>query len=143
MQITIASGKGGTGKTTVAVNLAWTLAHSDDVPGPVQLLDCDVEEPNDHLFTEPRFAESAPVEVLKPVWDPAPCTGCGECARACRFNAMAVVKGKVIIFPELCHACGVCTEVCPENAISEHPAPSARFSTVGVETAVTSSGTAS
>ncbi len=122
MRVTIASGKGGTGKTTVAVNLAWTLAHSPEVDGPIRLLDCDVEEPNDHLFVEPEFAESAPVEVLKPVWDPAPCTGCGECARACRFNAMAVVKGKVLIFPELCHACGVCTAVCPEGAIHEQPA---------------------
>ncbi len=123
MKLTIASGKGGTGKTTVAVNLAWTLARHEGFSGPVQLLDCDVEEPNDHLFVQPEFTESARVQVMKPVWDPAACTGCGECARACRFNAMAVVKGNVLIFPELCHACGVCTAVCPERAISEQPAP--------------------
>jgi len=122
MKITIASGKGGTGKTTVAVNMAWALAHAPDAPIRVRLLDCDVEEPNDHLFVRPRFTARKKVEVLRPVWDPEKCTGCGKCAAACRYNALAVVKGKVLLFPELCHACGVCTYVCPEGALHEEPA---------------------
>lgn len=121
MVLAIASGKGGTGKTTVAVNMAAALARSDRICSPVQLLDCDVEEPNDHLFLNPRFASSDQVQVLKPVWDKERCTGCGKCAEACRYNALAVVKKKVLLFPELCHACGVCSYVCPEEAVHEVP----------------------
>lgn len=123
MIITIASGKGGTGKTTVAVNLAAALSRSEEITVPVRLLDCDVEEPDAHLFVRPRFSRTEPVEVLKPVWHEHLCTGCGECARACLHNAIAVVKSKVLIFPELCHACGVCTFVCPEGAMTERPSP--------------------
>lgn len=119
MKIAIASGKGGTGKTTFAVNLAYTLADRGDT---VRLLDCDVEEPNDHLFVQPEFTEIKPVEVMKPVWDETLCTGCGECAEACHYNAIAVVKDKVLIFNELCHSCGVCSYICPEKALSERPA---------------------
>ncbi|MCK4282702.1 MAG: 4Fe-4S binding protein, partial [Candidatus Brocadiae bacterium] len=119
MIIAIASGKGGTGKTTLAVNLAAALSRSEDIDVPVRLLDCDVEEPNDHLFVRPTFSRVEPVEVLKPEWNEELCTGCGECARACQSNAIAVVKGKVLIFPELCHACGVCSFICPEGAITE------------------------
>ncbi len=122
MIITIASGKGGTGKTTLAVNLAAALSRCQDVNVPVRLLDCDVEEPNDHLFVRPNFTTEEAVEVLKPVWNEELCTGCGECARACHYNALAVVKGKVLVFPELCHACGVCTFVCPEGAMAERSA---------------------
>jgi MinD superfamily P-loop ATPase len=119
MTLTIASGKGGTGKTTFAVNLAWALAARGET---VRLLDCDVEEPNDHLFVQPVFSSETPVTVLKPVCDPAVCTGCGACAKACHYNAIAVVKKKVLIFNELCHSCGVCAYVCPVGALTEHAA---------------------
>ena len=119
MVITVASGKGGTGKTTFAVNLAEALSKRGD---KVRLLDCDVEEPNDHLFVHPEFTEEHDVEVPKPVWDSSRCIGCGKCAEHCNYNAIAVVKSKVLIFNELCHSCGVCSYVCPENALSERNA---------------------
>ena len=87
----------------------------------MRLLDCDVEEPNDHLFVKPDFTEESDVTVLKPVWDEEKCTGCGKCAEACNYNAIAVVKGKVLIFNELCHSCGACSYVCPEDALREEP----------------------
>ena len=118
MIITVASGKGGTGKTTFAVNLAYALA---DRGKKVCLLDCDIEEPNDHLFVKPDFSEESDVTVLKPIWTEKKCTGCGKCAEACNYNAIAVVKGKVLIFNELCHSCGACTFVCPEDALREEP----------------------
>jgi len=118
MIITVASGKGGTGKTTFAVNLAYALAKRGE---RVRLLDCDVEEPNDHLFVKPAFTATSYVRVLKPSWDADKCTGCGRCAEACNYNAMAVVRGKVLVFNELCHSCGVCSYVCPEDALSEEP----------------------
>jgi MinD superfamily P-loop ATPase len=134
MVITIASGKGGTGKTTVAVNMAAALARSEDIQGPVRLLDCDVEEPNAHLFVNPRFSVREEVQVQRPEWHPELCTGCKRCQEACHYNAIAVVQkgnpgtgtrtrgeASVIIFPELCHACGVCSHVCPEGALTEHP----------------------
>ena len=124
MVITVASGKGGTGKTTFAVNLAYALAsreqtREEGARRSVRLLDCDVEEPNDHLFVQPTFTEERPVNVPKPVWDKDKCTVCGACAKACNYNAIAVVKGKVLIFNELCHSCGVCSYVCPEGALTE------------------------
>jgi len=118
MKITIASGKGGTGKTTFATNLAWTLAQAGQ---NIQLMDADVEEPNAHLFLNPDFEEMQPVHVKKPIWNEELCTDCGACAEACTYNALAVVNGKVLVFNELCHACGVCSHVCPTNALTEQP----------------------
>lgn len=119
MILTIASGKGGTGKTTLAVNLACALERRGD---SARLLDCDVEEPDDHLFIKPDFGEEIPVKVPKPVWDADKCTACGACSEACNYNAIAQVKGNVLIFNELCHSCGVCSHVCPVGALHEEEA---------------------
>ncbi len=113
MIIAVASGKGGTGKTTVAVNLAASIGRE------VRLLDCDVEEPNCHIFLNAVFNEVEPVGVLVPVVDETKCTGCGECSRMCEYNAIVSVKTKALVFPELCHGCGGCMRVCPEAAITE------------------------
>jgi MinD superfamily P-loop ATPase len=114
MRIAIASGKGGTGKTTVATNLATTAALDGR---KVHLVDCDVEEPNCHLFVSPTIRVRETVTVPVPVVDNEQCKGCGECARICEFNALACYSGGVITFPELCHGCGGCWLVCPEGAI--------------------------
>jgi len=116
LKIAIASGKGGTGKTTIATNLALTLANTGET---VRLLDCDVEEPNCHIFLKPEIESSAPVTVPNPDVIKEKCTGCGICADVCEFSAIAVVKGTVLIFPELCHGCGACEMFCPEDAIVE------------------------
>jgi len=113
MIISIASGKGGTGKTTVATNLARSIGSG------VQLLDCDVEEPNAHLFTNPSFEESETVFMPVPEVDEEKCTYCGKCAEICQFKAIAVINENVLVFEELCHSCGGCWEVCPEGAIQE------------------------
>ncbi len=115
MRIAIASGKGGTGKTTVAVNLASVLTR-DGLK--VQYLDCDVEEPNGHIFLHPRITATEAVGIPVPVVDEAKCTGCRECAKVCQFHAIAVMK-KPLIFAELCHGCGGCALVCPTGAIRE------------------------
>jgi len=117
MIISVASGKGGTGKTTVATNLARAI------DGEVQLVDCDVEEPNCHLFLHPELASSQEVCVKVPRVDAARCTYCGECARMCRFSAIVVVRHHVLTFPELCHGCGGCSRVCDQGAISETDRP--------------------
>jgi len=141
MIISIASGKGGTGKTTVSTNLALSLNKS------IQFLDCDVEEPDAHIFLKPKIESKKTVSIPVPHVDEAKCNLCGKCAQVCAYNAIAVVnpirrskneirvgkenssipetkphkelKGKVLIFPELCHGCGGCKLLCPEKAISE------------------------
>ncbi|MGD9948221.1 MAG: ATP-binding protein [Desulfobulbus sp.] len=113
MIISIASGKGGTGKTTVSTNLALALG------AKVELLDCDVEEPNAHLFLKPEIRKSEQVYTPVPLVDLSKCTFCKKCQEICRFNALAVVGKKVLVFAELCHSCGGCMLICPEGAISE------------------------
>ena len=115
MNISVASGKGGTGKTLVATSLALSLSDK----GRVQLLDCDVEEPDAHIFLKPTFTHSEAVSIPIPRVDEEKCTYCGKCAEVCAYNAIAVMKEKVLIFPELCHGCGACSYLCPEGAISE------------------------
>ena len=115
MIISVASGKGGTGKTLVATNLALSLQDKCNV----QLLDCDVEEPNAHIFIKPELTSKEKVFIPIPKIIEAKCTHCGKCAEVCAYNAIAVVKEKVLVFPELCHGCGACSYLCPEVAISE------------------------
>ena len=115
MIISVASGKGGTGKTLVATSLALSLSANRKV----QLLDCDVEEPNANVLLRLAIAHSQPVYVPIPSVDEAKCTYCGKCAEVCAYNAIAVVKQKVLVFPELCHGCGACSYLCPESAIAE------------------------
>lgn len=115
MIISVASGKGGTGKTLVATSLALSLSDNHKV----QLLDCDVEEPNANILLQVAITHSQPVYIPIPRVDEAKCTYCGKCAEVCAYNAIAVIKKKVLIFPELCHGCGACSYLCPECAITE------------------------
>jgi len=115
MIISVASGKGGTGKTLVATSLALSLRDHDKV----QLLDCDVEEPNANILLRLAINQSHPVYIPIPRVDEAKCTYCGKCAEVCAYNAIAVLKNKVLVFPELCHGCGACSYLCPESAITE------------------------
>ena len=117
IRIAIASGKGGTGKTTIAVNLALSLVERE----PVQFIDCDVEEPNAHIFLKPRIKQVRSVKKLLPQVDEQLCNQCGECAKACEFNAIAVIGKKVLVYNDLCHGCGLCKMVCPTGAIHEIP----------------------
>jgi len=110
--ITVASGKGGTGKTTVAVNLALSI-------GSTNLLDCDVEEPNVHTLLHPTKMQTTSVTVPTPSVDQDKCTLCGKCAEFCQFNAIFVGKTKTMIYEEMCHSCGGCKLVCPDDAITE------------------------
>ncbi|HPU05909.1 MAG TPA: ATP-binding protein [Thermogutta sp.] len=116
MKIVIASGKGGTGKTTVATNLAFLLAREGL---RVAYVDCDVEEPNGHLFLQPVIEREWPIEKPVPVVESQRCTQCGRCSKACRFGAIISLPQRTVVFPELCHACGGCQLACPAGAISE------------------------
>lgn len=115
MRIAVASGKGGTGKTTVSTNLARVMSRSRRV----QYVDCDVEEPNGHLFLHPVIKQVTNVEVPVPGIDAEKCIDCGECSRVCRYKAIACLGNTTITFPELCHGCGGCTLICPVDAITE------------------------
>jgi MinD superfamily P-loop ATPase len=118
MIISVASGKGGTGKTTVAVNLALSIDN-------VQFLDCDVEEPNAHIFLKPVIKEQNKAYIPVPEIDDSKCVYCGKCAKVCVYNAIAVLpgqdekKGTTLVFAHLCHGCGACSALCPEKAIRE------------------------
>lgn len=126
MIVAVASGKGGTGKTSVAVNMALSI-------GKVQLLDCDVEEPNAHLLLHPDLRRMKPVYTLVPFVNEELCNHCGECSRFCQYNALFNSSEKVLIFSELCHSCGGCALVCPKKAIAEekHVIGTLKFGQVG------------
>ena len=113
MIIAVASGKGGTGKTSLAVNLAAVAT------GPVQLLDCDVDAPNAHLFLQAELIDEEIITLAVPEIDEARCDACDQCVTFCQFNALASVGKTPLLFPELCHGCGGCMLVCPQDAIRE------------------------
>jgi len=112
MNLSVASGKGGTGKTSVALSLALSLDN-------VQILDCDVEEPNACIFLKPQIENKIDISVPIPEIDKEKCNFCGRCKELCVYNALAVLSKTVLVFPELCHSCGVCVHFCPQNAIHE------------------------
>lgn len=114
MKIAVLSGKGGTGKTMISVNLATVSGHSVYV-------DCDVEEPNGYLYLKPKEVKKEAVDVLVPISDPDKCNGCMECVEFCNFNALAYTLDRLKVFLEMCHSCGGCKVVCPQDAITEIP----------------------
>ena len=117
MKIAISSGKGGTGKTFISTNLAKILS---EMGNNVRYLDCDVEEPNGHLFLKPVIEKEEDVSVLFPVGvDEAKCTKCKKCAEACKYNAIAALGEHILYFPQLCHVCNACKIVCPVDAVVE------------------------
>ena len=116
MKIAIASGKGGTGKTTIATNLACSIARMGKT---VQYLDCDVEEPNGHIFLKPDIEEIQNVTIGVPEVDTELCNGCGKCGQLCQYSAIICLKDTVMTFEQLCHSCGGCMAVCPQVAIKE------------------------
>lgn len=131
MRIAIASGKGGTGKTTIATSLALSLADRLKVC----YFDCDVEAPNGHIFLKPNFSFVSQANIPIPQIDAALCRACGHCVSVCQFHALAKIGNNILVFPQLCHGCGSCTLNCPAGAISEVPNP------IGVlETGVAMSG---
>jgi MinD superfamily P-loop ATPase len=115
MIISIASGKGGTGKTLVATNMALSIGDEEHV----QLIDCDVEEPNAHIFIKGDPYHEEKVCIPVPEVNYERCTYCGKCANVCAYNAIALLGDKLLVFPELCHGCGACSYLCPEKAIIE------------------------
>lgn len=115
--LSVAAGKGGTGKTLIATSLV--LALNDRHPGGVRILDCDVEEPNAHLLLRPEIESTETVSVLVPCVNKARCDACGKCAEVCQFTAIAVIRDAVLTFPELCSGCGACAYICPRRAIEE------------------------
>ncbi len=119
MKIAIASGKGGTGKTTVAASLALSLIDW----GNVCYVDCDVEAPNGHLFLKPDFSTQVEAIIRIPEIQEEQCTVCGKCVEVCQFHALAKIGKSILVFPQLCHGCGSCTWNCPQGAISEVPNP--------------------
>jgi MinD superfamily P-loop ATPase len=116
LRIAVASGKGGTGKTTVATNLAWIASKN---PSRVAYLDCDVEEPNGAIFLHPDIEDTRPVCIPVPRLDSSLCDGCGLCGQICQYSAVVCISAKVLLFPELCHGCAGCRLVCPTAAIGE------------------------
>ncbi len=112
MEITVASGKGGTGKTTIAVNLALSIKNS-------MLIDCDVEGPNSHIFFKEPMVKLKDVSIPAPKFDLDTCTLCGKCVDFCQYNAISIVGEKLLFFDELCHGCGGCKIICPVDAITE------------------------
>lgn len=117
MRIVVASGKGGTGKTTIATSLALSLAVDHDV----WFVDCDVEAPNGHLFLKPILKQHSQAVIMIPQIQEDQCTGCGKCVEVCQFHTLALIAKKILIFPQLCHGCGSCTWNCPHGAIIEIP----------------------
>ena len=124
MKIAIASGKGGTGKTTIATNLACSIAR---IGKTVQYLDCDVEEPNGHIFLKPDIEETQNVTIGVPEVDTELCDGCGKCGQLCQYSAIICLKDKPLVFEQLCHSCGGCMLVCPTDAITEKQNPIGYF----------------
>jgi len=112
MKIAVLSGKGGTGKTLVSVNLAYAAGES-------VYIDCDVEEPNGHLFFKPKDVKTNPISVRVPFADEQLCKGCRKCVEFCKFNALAYIKNHLFVFEEICHSCGGCVLLCPQNALRE------------------------
>lgn len=119
IRIAVASGKGGTGKTMIATSLAATIANTR----AVQLIDCDVEAPNAHLFLQPCIHENNPAYIYIPEINHDKCIACGKCVRVCEFNAIAMLREKILVFPQLCHGCGSCSLNCPVDAIQEQARP--------------------
>lgn len=119
MKIAVASGKGGTGKTTLATSLALSaIGH-----WKTRFIDCDVEAPDGHLFLKPVITEKTEAVIRIPVIQNEKCNACGRCVEVCQFHALARVGENILVFPQLCHGCGSCTWNCPQNAITERPEP--------------------
>lgn len=118
MKITIASGKGGTGKTTISTNLTSYIA---SMGNKVVLSDLDVEEPNSALFLNPELLHTQIANKMVPSWEKEDCTLCGECAKNCNFNAIVSMPTEILVFPELCHSCYACSELCPTDSLPMRP----------------------